>query len=330
MTDAILRRREAKPDEPLTESDVRDAACQVARPIFFSTAIIITTYLPLFAFQRDRGQAVLSDGLCGRLRAARRAGVRASGGAGPGLRGVSPAAPRLPQLRCSPGSSGTIATPWPARCAARPSPICWRRRGHCRGAPRRHGVARIPAGSRRRRDLAARASCRREFRCRKPPTWSPTCGASSNSFPEVSSVVSHTGRNDDGTDPWTPLHMEAAVILHAVRHLAGRRDQARADRAHGGEARPIAGLRDRIQPADHGQRARLRVRSAQLARRQGVRRRFQRVATYRQRHRRRLDRRSRRHRCRDRSNTRRCRKSRSRSIARRRRATASTSPTSSI
>src|SRR5215469_1316278 len=52
MTEAILRRREAKPNEPLTEADARDAATQVARPIFFATLIIITTYLPLFAFNR--------------------------------------------------------------------------------------------------------------------------------------------------------------------------------------------------------------------------------------------------------------------------------------
>ena len=36
----------------LTETDVREAALQVARPIFFSTLIIITAYIPLFAFQR--------------------------------------------------------------------------------------------------------------------------------------------------------------------------------------------------------------------------------------------------------------------------------------
>src|ERR1700693_3635967 len=52
MTEAILRRREAKPNEPLTEAEVSEAARQVARPIFFATAIIITAYLPLFAFQR--------------------------------------------------------------------------------------------------------------------------------------------------------------------------------------------------------------------------------------------------------------------------------------
>ena len=36
----------------------------------------------------------------------------------------------------------------------------------------------------------------------------------STRFRKCASVVSHIGRNDDGTDPWTPSHMEAAVRLH--------------------------------------------------------------------------------------------------------------------
>src|SRR5581483_3441421 len=52
MTEAILRRREARPVAPLTEADVRETALQVAGPIFFATLIIITAYVPLFAFQR--------------------------------------------------------------------------------------------------------------------------------------------------------------------------------------------------------------------------------------------------------------------------------------
>lgn len=48
----ILRSREQKPDGVLSEKTVREAAAQVARPMFFATAIIITAYLPLFAFQR--------------------------------------------------------------------------------------------------------------------------------------------------------------------------------------------------------------------------------------------------------------------------------------
>src|SRR5271170_412574 len=57
VTESILRRREAKPTEPLTEDDVRSATGQVARPIFFATLIIITAYFPLFALQR--GEAAL-------------------------------------------------------------------------------------------------------------------------------------------------------------------------------------------------------------------------------------------------------------------------------
>ncbi|HEY7300761.1 MAG TPA: CusA/CzcA family heavy metal efflux RND transporter [Xanthobacteraceae bacterium] len=57
VTENILRRRESKPTETLTEEDVRSATSQVARPIFFATLIIITAYFPLFTLQR--GEAAL-------------------------------------------------------------------------------------------------------------------------------------------------------------------------------------------------------------------------------------------------------------------------------
>src|SRR5882757_6264426 len=57
VTENILRRREAKPNEALTEEDIRSATSQVARPIFFATLIIITAYFPLFTLQR--GEAAL-------------------------------------------------------------------------------------------------------------------------------------------------------------------------------------------------------------------------------------------------------------------------------
>src|SRR5260370_27922221 len=49
-TAAILRRRESKPHEPLTEGEARAPAHQGARPILFATPIILTSYLPLFSF----------------------------------------------------------------------------------------------------------------------------------------------------------------------------------------------------------------------------------------------------------------------------------------
>jgi len=41
-------------------------------------------------------------------------------------------------------------------------------------------------------------------------------------FPEVSYVVTQTGRNDDGTDPWTMSHIEAPVGLNAYDTWPGR------------------------------------------------------------------------------------------------------------
>src|SRR5579862_4068688 len=52
VTEAILRRREALPEEELSESEVKAAAVQVTRPIFFASLIIITAYMPLFSFER--------------------------------------------------------------------------------------------------------------------------------------------------------------------------------------------------------------------------------------------------------------------------------------
>src|ERR1700691_3694584 len=52
VTQAVLRRREALPDEELSESEAKAATLKVTRPIFFASLIIITAYLPLFSFER--------------------------------------------------------------------------------------------------------------------------------------------------------------------------------------------------------------------------------------------------------------------------------------
>ncbi|WP_128331488.1 efflux RND transporter permease subunit [Apibacter sp. HY039] len=52
MMETILRKREEEPDRELKEKTVAQRATEVAKPILFSTIIIITAYLPLFAFER--------------------------------------------------------------------------------------------------------------------------------------------------------------------------------------------------------------------------------------------------------------------------------------
>lgn len=51
MMETILKERENCDGKPLYESQVKRRTFQVARSIFFSTIIIITAYLPLFAFE---------------------------------------------------------------------------------------------------------------------------------------------------------------------------------------------------------------------------------------------------------------------------------------
>ncbi|UHO39043.1 efflux RND transporter permease subunit [Chryseobacterium capnotolerans] len=52
MLETILKKREENPEESLGEKTITQRVIEVAKPIFFSTIIIITAYLPLFAFER--------------------------------------------------------------------------------------------------------------------------------------------------------------------------------------------------------------------------------------------------------------------------------------
>jgi len=52
MMETILKKREDHPESPLDEVSILERTIEVAKPVFFSTLIIITAYLPLFAFER--------------------------------------------------------------------------------------------------------------------------------------------------------------------------------------------------------------------------------------------------------------------------------------
>ena len=56
MMENILKKRERHPEKELTAMDVKQRAKEVARSIFLSTIIIITAYLPLFAFEHVERQ----------------------------------------------------------------------------------------------------------------------------------------------------------------------------------------------------------------------------------------------------------------------------------
>ncbi len=212
MTEAILRRREARPDAPLSESESREAASQVARPIFFSTAIIITTYVPLLALQRIEAKLfapmvyAVGYALLGALAFALLVV--------PGLAYVAYRKPRRVfhnkmldwiEARYRQSLAAALRQPGIVYVAAAAAAVMvvvlgltvWREflPDLDEGSIWLH--AELPPGISLQKATDMVADLRQAVR----------------EFPEVSYVVTHVGRNDDGTDPWTPSHMEAAIGL---------------------------------------------------------------------------------------------------------------------
>ena len=212
VTESVLRRREATPDEELSESEVRAATLQVTRPIFFASLIIITAYFPLFSF--ERAEAKLFTPMAYTMGYALFGALAATLTLVPGLAYFAFRMPRrvfhnvwLEKL--TDGYDRVLET-----CLARPTII--------------YGVVALALAA----VVALGATVGREFLpdLDEGALWlqvqMPT-GLSLNKasdmaselrrailkHPEVSYVVTQVGRNDDGTDPWTMSHIEAPVGL---------------------------------------------------------------------------------------------------------------------
>lgn len=212
----ILRRREADAARELNGEDVMKASFQVTRPIFFGMLVIITAYLPLFAFQRIEYKLfspmayAVGFALFGAL---------------------------LVALMLVPGLA-YLAYRRPARVFHNPV-LEWL-------APRYESVLQKLVG-RSRAVLAIAgftlaavlllgASIGRDFlpyldegsiwlQVTLPPGVSldkasqmaDSLRAAALEFPEIEHIVTQVGRNDDGTDPFTPSHIECAVTLHPYK-----------------------------------------------------------------------------------------------------------------
>jgi cobalt-zinc-cadmium resistance protein CzcA len=212
MTEAILRRREAEPDRPLTEGDAAMAAHQVARPIFFATLIIIATYLPLFAFQRIEAKLFYPMAYAV---------------------GFAQFGALLLALTLVPGLA-YLAYRKPRRTFHNPV-LAWLEREYrkvLQGSLRRPGIVYALSAGAAVAVIALGMTVSREFlpELDEGAIWlhaEMTGGISLAKamemdaelrkvvmqFPEVTTVVTHVGRNDDGTDPWTPSHVEAGITL---------------------------------------------------------------------------------------------------------------------
>jgi heavy metal efflux system protein len=212
VTEAILRRREAMPTEELSESEVKAAAVQVTRPIFFASLIIITAYLPLFSFERAEAKLftpmayTMGYALCGAL---------------------------LTTLALVPGLAyfafrkpGRVYhNRWLEWLTERYERIL----AACIEQPRIiYGIAifallavvglAVTVGRDFLPDLDEGAlwlqvQMPTGLALNKASDMASDLRRELHKFPEISYVVTQTGRNDDGTDPWTMSHIEAPVGL---------------------------------------------------------------------------------------------------------------------
>jgi cobalt-zinc-cadmium resistance protein CzcA len=212
VTEAVLRRREAMPEEELSESEVRAAALQVTRPIFFASLIIITAYLPLFSF--ERAEAKLFTPMAYTMAYALFGALLTALALVPGLAYVAFRKP------------GSV---YHNRWLERLTQLYERMLGACLATPRIiYGVTTVALIG----VVGLGATVGREFLPDldegalwlqvQLPTGLALDKASDMAselrrtvlkHPEVSYVVTQSGRNDSGTDAWTMSHMEVPVGL---------------------------------------------------------------------------------------------------------------------
>jgi cobalt-zinc-cadmium resistance protein CzcA len=212
VMEAILRRREQAPQAELTEDDILQTASQVARPIFFATLIIIAAYLPLFAFERAEGKLftpmayTVSYALAGALVCAL---VLIPGLAYAALRKPRKIFENRPLVwltqRYKAALTALLARPIIAYATSAVALVAVVVLGASAG---REFLPELDEGA-----LWLQVQLPSGLSLDKGSEMASELRRTLREFPEVSYVVTQLGRNDDGTDPWTPSHMEVPVGL---------------------------------------------------------------------------------------------------------------------
>jgi len=216
LVENILRRREENEDRPLQAQDAIQATLQVARPIFFGMGVIICAYLPLFAFERIEYKLfspmayAVGAALVGALIVALT---------------LIPALAWLAFRKPRHVFHNPVIDALSVRYAAFLERTVGRTRwliATCAGAALALGLLFSTIG---RDFLPYLDEGSLWLQVQMPPgiTLDKASEMASElrrvtlEFPEVSYMVTQTGRNDDGTDYWTPSHIEASVGLHPYK-----------------------------------------------------------------------------------------------------------------
>jgi cobalt-zinc-cadmium resistance protein CzcA len=214
VTEAILRRREAMPTEELSESEVKAAAVQVTRPIFFASLIIITAYLPLFSF--ERAEAKLFTPMAYTMAYALFGALVTTLALVPGLAYYAYRKPapvyhnrwlEWLTIRYDRVLAACIAQPYIVYGITIFAVLAVIGLGATVG---RDFLPDLDEGS-----LWLQVQMPTGLALNKASDMASELRREILKFPEVSFVVTQTGRNDEGTDAWTMSHIEAPVGLTA-------------------------------------------------------------------------------------------------------------------
>ncbi len=212
VMEAMLRRREEQPTQELNEDDVLETTGHVARPIFFATLIIVAAYFPLFAFERAEGK--LFQPMAFTVGYALFGALLASLALIPGLAFVALRKPRKIfhnrplewiTARYRAALAWLLQRPFVIYIASACVLAAVASFGMTAG---REFLPELDEGA-----LWLQVQMPTGLSLDQASDMASELRRTLHEFPEVSYVVTQLGRSDDGTDPWTPSHMEVPVGL---------------------------------------------------------------------------------------------------------------------
>ncbi|TWJ32554.1 efflux RND transporter permease subunit [Geobacter argillaceus] len=213
VVENILRKREEDEGRTLSAGEVMTAALQVTRPMFFGMLVIITAYLPLFAFQRIEYKLfspmayAVGFALLGALAVALML-----------IPGLAYLAYRRP--------GRVFHNPLLERLSPRYETLLSRIVGHPRRAVAAFAITLalvVGLGATIGRDFLPyldegsiwlQVTLPPGISLEKAAEMANELRRATREFKEVSYIVTQLGRTDDGMDPFTPSHIEAIVGLH--------------------------------------------------------------------------------------------------------------------
>ncbi|MCD8165032.1 MAG: CusA/CzcA family heavy metal efflux RND transporter [Bacteroides sp.] len=210
MMETILKKREDHPDETFQESSIVKRVAEVGRPILFGTIIIITAYLPLFAFERVERKLftpmafTLSYAMLGALLIALLLI--------PGLGYALYRKPRkiyhnrwLEKLTAGYGNLITRIMQQPKKMIM-PVLFIFLGAAGLTWLVGKDFLPELDEGS-----IWLQVTLPPGISIEKSREMSDTLRMRTMKYPEVTYVAVQAGRNDDGTDPFTPSHYEVSV-----------------------------------------------------------------------------------------------------------------------